>query len=518
MSTITSTSMSLPVPVVGVEPGPQYATDVNNCLNIIDGHNHTPGYGVQVPPAGLNINADLPINNNNLTSIRSVRFQSQSAALALSTDIGCLYEVVNDLFYNDGNGISIRITQSGGLAGTPGSISNLTPPASASYVAGSSTFVFQSNTNTPANIDGASFVLRNLTANSKGLTLSPPNAMGADYTLVLPSLPATNSVVTLDTSGNMSTKSDTFLVQTGMAIPFAGSSIPSGYLLCDNSAVSRSTYSALFSVVGTIFGPGNGSTTFNLPGAQNLLFFSSVVSPVPNQVFAYWHMDNPSTAGEPNTIVATGSAYDLVEVGVLASNQGKFGTARGPFSPIKGLAWSASASSSTPFDSFPFAIDGWFNTIQTTEGYIISKGNNNDEPGDQGWLLKMNADGTLTLASNAGTSVTTARTYNDGQWHYYAASMFSLSGSGDMRIYVDNILASSAAGPGTFTPSINDLSIGRDHSLTRNFAGLLDDLSYWNTVPSSWANFETIVNNRWNNARGNLLTTNSVPINYIIKT
>jgi microcystin-dependent protein len=42
-------------------------------------------------------------------------------------------------------------------------------------------------------------------------------------------------------------------------------SAPTGYLLCDGSAVSRTTYAALFAVVGTTFGVGDGSTTFTLP-------------------------------------------------------------------------------------------------------------------------------------------------------------------------------------------------------------------------------------------------------------
>lgn len=46
---------------------------------------------------------------------------------------------------------------------------------------------------------------------------------------------------------------------------FAGASAPLGYLLCDGAAVSRTTYAALFAVVGTTYGAGNGTTTFNLP-------------------------------------------------------------------------------------------------------------------------------------------------------------------------------------------------------------------------------------------------------------
>lgn len=52
---------------------------------------------------------------------------------------------------------------------------------------------------------------------------------------------------------------------TGSITQFAGSSAPTGWLLCDGSAVSRSTYSTLFSLIGEDYGVGDGSTTFNLP-------------------------------------------------------------------------------------------------------------------------------------------------------------------------------------------------------------------------------------------------------------
>lgn len=52
---------------------------------------------------------------------------------------------------------------------------------------------------------------------------------------------------------------------TGSLMQFAGSSAPTGYLLCDGSAVSRSAYSALFALISTTYGAGDGSTTFNVP-------------------------------------------------------------------------------------------------------------------------------------------------------------------------------------------------------------------------------------------------------------
>jgi microcystin-dependent protein len=51
----------------------------------------------------------------------------------------------------------------------------------------------------------------------------------------------------------------------GSIIPFAGSTIPTGFLVCDGRAVDRSTYSQLFDVIGTTYGSGDGLSTFNLP-------------------------------------------------------------------------------------------------------------------------------------------------------------------------------------------------------------------------------------------------------------
>ncbi len=59
------------------------------------------------------------------------------------------------------------------------------------------------------------------------------------------------------------------LSPVGSVIWFAGSSVPTGYLLCDGRAVSRSTYSVLFGIIGVKYGVGNGSSTFNLPNLIN---------------------------------------------------------------------------------------------------------------------------------------------------------------------------------------------------------------------------------------------------------
>lgn len=68
-------------------------------------------------------------------------------------------------------------------------------------------------------------------------------------------------------------------VPTGTILPFAGSTIPNGFLACNGAAVSRTTYAALYSVIGTTYGTGNGSTTFNLPNAESDKFLQGNSTP-----------------------------------------------------------------------------------------------------------------------------------------------------------------------------------------------------------------------------------------------
>lgn len=65
--------------------------------------------------------------------------------------------------------------------------------------------------------------------------------------------------------GEVNAGGSTPLVPIGTILDFAGSTLPTGYLECDGSAVSRTDYAALFAALGTTWGAGDGSTTFNLP-------------------------------------------------------------------------------------------------------------------------------------------------------------------------------------------------------------------------------------------------------------
>lgn len=126
--------MSLPIPVVGEDPGPDWAENYNSCLTIIDGHTHTSGSGAPITPDAIDINADVPFNDNNATTLRTSRYTSQAAPLALADDLACVYVVAGELYYNDLDGNQVKLTEAGSPAGATGTITGLpSGTASASF-------------------------------------------------------------------------------------------------------------------------------------------------------------------------------------------------------------------------------------------------------------------------------------------------------------------------------------------------------------------------------------------------
>ena len=104
------------------------------------------------------------------------------------------------------------------------------------------------------------------TSNSNFVAIRAPSNVTSDITLTLPSSDGNaNDVLQSDGSGNLSFTALPTAVPSGTVHLFATTTAPSGYLECDGSAVSRTTYADLFAVIGTTWGAGNGSTTFNLP-------------------------------------------------------------------------------------------------------------------------------------------------------------------------------------------------------------------------------------------------------------
>jgi len=98
-------------------------------------------------------------------------------------------------------------------------------------------------------------------------------------------------------------------IPTATIVPWSSASVPSGFLECDGSAVSRTTYATLFGIVGTTYGVGDGSTTFNVPDlADNVPVGKS---------------NNKSLAstGGANTVAATGNVGGSTANATLSTAQ-----------------------------------------------------------------------------------------------------------------------------------------------------------------------------------------------------
>lgn len=265
-STIITPNMSLVLPVPGVETGPQYGSDQNSSFTLVDSHDHTPGKGVPVVPQGININSDLAFNDNNATTLRSARFTSQGAPLALITDIQCIYVSGADLYYNDSSGNQVRITNNGAVNVTATSLVNGSNIAQ--FIANQ--LVVDSAANTPANIVAGSYLMGNNVASGNFVTLQPVNSIPSNYSLTMPELPAVTSLLTIDSTGNIvGSISATAVNLPGSIIMYGGAAAPSGYLLCDGSSVLRATYPDLFTAIGTAYGTADG-THFNVPDFRGI--------------------------------------------------------------------------------------------------------------------------------------------------------------------------------------------------------------------------------------------------------
>ena len=104
-----------------------------------------------------------------------------------------------------------------------------------------------------------------------------------------------------------------FDAPTGVVHAFAGSTTPAGWLLCDGSAVSRTDYAALYAVIGTTYGTGDGSTTFNLPNLIDKFVEGSATS------------GTVKSAGLPNIEGTADFREQAGNASVIIANSGAFG-------------------------------------------------------------------------------------------------------------------------------------------------------------------------------------------------
>jgi microcystin-dependent protein len=102
-------------------------------------------------------------------------------------------------------------------------------------------------------------------ANNTVLVADSAQSLGLKYSLVGENNIADDSITSAKLN---STLVQALQMPAGAITMYGAASAPTGYLLCDGTAVSRVTYAALFTAISTTYGPGNGTTTFNLPNLK----------------------------------------------------------------------------------------------------------------------------------------------------------------------------------------------------------------------------------------------------------
>lgn len=202
---MSANPMNIVLPVPSVTPGPEWAETINEAVgDTIPNHDHSSGKGLPITPAGMNINNELPMQDNDLTQVRSVRFVDQNGTLSETVDIGAVYISGGDLYYNNGLGTPVQITSGANLSATSlGGWTGL-PSGSASAGFSADTFTLWKATGRYGALQIGELKLYN------GDTLSPPNSINIkvpsglanSLDITLPSvLPGTTSFLTITSAG-----------------------------------------------------------------------------------------------------------------------------------------------------------------------------------------------------------------------------------------------------------------------------------------------------------------------------
>ena len=166
------------------------------------------------------------------------------------------------------------------------------------------------------------------------VALKSPSSVSSNVTFTLPGADGSNGQM-LQTNGSGALSFTTVQgVPSGSVFCMAVATVPSGYLECNGAAVSRSTYSVLFAVIGTAYGTGNGSSTFNLPdlrgefvrGFDNGRGVDSGRSIASSQSSQFGQHNHNVSASSSSSVTDPGHKHTMnFNLGNLISSGGAFG-------------------------------------------------------------------------------------------------------------------------------------------------------------------------------------------------
>lgn len=259
------------------------------------------------------------------------------------------------------------------------------------------------------------------------------------------------------------------ILPIGSIISYGSPTPPSGWLLANGAAISRSTYSSLFGIIGTTFGTGDGAATFNLP----FLVLPSAPMALLTSLVAYWKLDESSgdaadSSGNSNTLTninTTAYATGILNNGAdfEASNSNRLSIVNG------------SQTGLNLTTDFTFSL--WIK-LESTPGAVytlISRRTSNTF----GYELYYSA-GTISLElMQGGSSViyTAAQTFTNGTWYHLVVrwtnsidtAEFFVNGA---SIGADVDVATIVGGSATF-------ALGSINTSTSYFDGIMDEVAIW---------------------------------------
>lgn len=174
-----------------------------------------------------------------------------------------------------------------------------------------------------------------------------------------------NLVGTTSVSSQISNAIDDILIKAGFIYPLASSVVPDGFLLCDGAAYSRTEYPELFAAIGTTYGAGNGSTTFNVPNLTTRVPVGSGNDYVLG-----------ATGGEEKHTLTVDEMPSHKHDGITWGSYDKVSGNAGTDAHLMKLEWHAGNAASTGYDTTYAGGSQSHNNMQpyTVVNYIISTG------------------------------------------------------------------------------------------------------------------------------------------------
>lgn len=227
------------------------------------------------------------------------------------------------------------------------------------------------------------------------------------------------------------------------------------------------------------------------PGGYNIIVPNKVIVkdygiPYHSYLFSHWKCKEPS--GDLIDTLHPAGTYNFSQVGTVPSTTGKIANskARGPMSAANRFQWT---TNTTTYGLQVFAVGFWFK-LTALGSYATIMG---QQPSAQnsGWSFQVRTDNKLNSVYN-GNVLPGSTTLSAGVWYHAYFAQLLASGANNRRIYLNAAIDMQTTGGAisydATTPCIGNLSGG-----TETDGIILSEGTFWNTMPSTWAEFERLI-------------------------